>query len=422
MQNKARYLHILLSEEAIAATTALNWSLLTRKHPGEHIVVTRKELVVRTKAYEQFTVVHELDMSFMQKIAFTPLLGDQTAFQFFWNSLSEISRSKWDRVFNFGTDALSISLTSLFSSSNILGATKTQGSATCSNSPLKLSAILARWKLGHPIVSQMLVAKAMQQLELAPWEESLSRTLEIKSQKRISGIKNTLIGLRLYGAQTVSENVLAFLGQVFTVVAADTFTSDILTSLQITHLHGEGLPQEIMLDVLLTDGPQPQTMWIPSHNITDITVEELTEKLSDILPLSFAKWAALSFLFDYLGSSKCSLLAEKILARYERQALQPFLHHEVLQLRDFAKGMLDNIRRPDAEAIRLLEVQLAERAGLLGFVAAIELSLSERLDNLIAEQDLAQLKRRLRSLNEFYERLHRACTIEIPKTDLALTL
>jgi hypothetical protein len=173
---------------------------------------------------------------------------------------------------------------------------------------------------------------------------------------------------------------------------------------------------------MLTDGPNSQTMWIPGHNIADITVDELTEKLSDILPLSFAKWAALSFLFDYLGSSKCSLLAEKILARYERQALQPFLHHEVMQLRDFAKGMLDNIRRPDAEAIRLLEVQLAEKAGLLGFVAGIELSLSERLDNLITEQDLAQLKRRLRSLNEFYERLHRACTIEIPKTDLALTL
>jgi len=422
MQNKVRYLHILMSHDSARTTASLNWSAFLKKFPGEHIILTRPELIKGLEGNQNFSELHCLDVGFMQKISFTPLLGDQTAFQFFWKAVRELSQSKWDRIFNLGTDALSTSLATLFVSGPVVGSFKQGAHSFCNNSPLKLNAILARWKMGHPSISQLLSNKAFQQLDLAPWEEQLSRVLELKSQKKVSGIKNTLVGLRLTEANSVEENVLTFLGQVFTLVALDEVTEKILSACHSSHIQLDRTQNEVLFDVVLTDTHRSINLWAPTINLTGLSVDELTEKLSDILPMSFAKWASLSFMFDYLGSSKCSLLAEKILSRNERQALQPFLHHEVMQLRDFAKLMLENFRRPDTEAIRMLELQLAEKGGLLAFVAAIELSLTERLDNLIIEQDLSQLKRRLRSLNEFYERLHRACTLEIPKTDLALTL
>jgi hypothetical protein len=425
MLNNTRYLHIMLSADAATRMSVLSQHLLKRKYPGEHVALVRQEDVEQIRALDLFQEIHALDCTYLQKAAFSPLLGDATAFNVLWECVYPLTQSNWARVFNMGGSQIETAVVSLFNPSTVIGAVQHSGQTICQDSPLKLSKLLCDWKMSHPVIKGALHRKSLQQLDFAGIEKAIHQVGEIKSQKMANPLKSVIVGIQLQDFSQVQESTLEFLAQIFTLVALDATTRNGLSALNINALDwSDKLTEDsLFLDLIVQDSTKGEDFWQQTIDIRDKSSDELTDRLAEILPTNLTKWSCLSFLFDYLGQPKLALQSEKILTRYDRQALQPFLYQEVLNLKDFAKIMLEGLRKQGTGHHSLLQDYWATRPAVLSFVSAIELSLSPSLVPLFRnDQDVILVKNRLRLLNGFYERIHRACTLDIPKTDLALTL
>jgi hypothetical protein len=425
MLNNTRYLHIMLNTDAATRMTVLNQHLLKRKYPGEHVALVRQEDVEQMHTLDLFEEIHALDCTYLQKAAFSPLLGDATAFSVLWDCVYPLTQSAWARVFNMGGSQIETAVASLFNPSNVIGTFQHRGQTLCQDSPLKLAKLLADWNMSHPVLKATLHKKSLQQLDFAGIERALQQVGEIKSRKTQSSLETVIVGIRLQDFSEAQELTLGFLSQIFTVVALNTVTRNGLAAIGINAIDwSDRAPEDsLFLDLIVHDSNQQEDFWQQTIDIRHKSSDELTNRLAEILPPNLTKWSCLSFLFDYLGQPKLALQSEKILTRYDRQALQPFLYQEVLNLRDFAKIMLEGLRKQGTGHHSLLQDYWATRPAVLSFVSAIELSLSPSLFPMFRnDQDVISVKNRLRLLNGFYERIHRACTLDIPKTDLALTL
>lgn len=425
MLNNTRYLHIMLTADAFERAAHLNQHLLKRRYPGEHVVLVRQENAASVRALDLFHEVHELDCTHIQKTAFSPLLGDATAFNVFWECVYPLTQSSWARIFNMGGSQIETTVASLFNPALVVGAVQHSGQTLCQDSPLKLAKLLADWKMSHPVIKGALHKRSLQQLEFVSMGKALQQIGELKAQKTAIALKTALLGVRIQDFSQVQESTIEFLGQIFTLVSLDAATSRGLKALNISAIDWSEKSSEdsFFLDLIVQDAPQSEDFWQQTIDVRHKSSDELTDRLAEILPTNFAKWSCLSFLFDYFGQPKLALQSEKILTRYDRQALQPFLYQEVLNLKDFAKIMLEGLRKQGTGHHTLLQDYWLSRPGVLSFVSAIELSLSPSVAPMFRnDQDVILVKNRLRLLNGFYERIHKACTLDIPKTDLALTL
>lgn len=425
MLSNSRYLHIMLSADASSCLSGLNQSFLKRKYPGDHVALVRTEDLEKIRALEVFHEIHALDTTYLQKTAFSPLLGDAIGFGVLWDCVYPLTQICWTRVFNFGGSRMETGIVSLFEPSIVIGTVQSNAKTLCQDSPLKLAKLLSDWKMSHPVIKVALQRKTLQQLELGSVERSIQQISEIKSQKQSNTLKTVVVGVRIQDITEVPAATLEFLAQIFTLVALDASTRDGLAALGVLAIDWSDKPKEdsLFLDLLVQDSSSNEDFWQLTIDLRQKSSDELTDRLAEILPTNLTKWSCLSFFFDYLGQPKLALSSEKILTRYDRQALQPFLLQEVLNLRDFAKIMLDGLRRQGTDYHGSLQDYWSTKPSVLSFVSAIELSLSAQLVPLFrSEQDVILVKNRLRLLNAFYERIHKACTLEIPKTDLALTL
>ncbi len=425
MLNNTRYLHIMLSADAGTRMTVLSQHLLKRKHPGEHVALVRQEDVEQIRALDLFQEIHALDCTYLQKAAFSPLLGDATAFNVLWECVYPLTQISWARVFNMGGSQIETAVASLFNPPTVIGTVQQNGQTICQDSPLKLAKLLCDWRMSHPVIKGTLHKKSLQQLDFASTERAMQQIGEIKSLKTSSTLKTVVVGIRLQDFSEVQDSTLEFLSQIFTLVALNTVTRNGLAALGISAIDWSDRATEdsLFLDLILQDSNQHEDFWQQAMDIRHKSSDELTESLAEMLPTNLSKWSCLSFLFDYFAQPKLALQSEKILTRYDRQALQPFLYQEVLNLKDFAKIMLEGLRKQGTGHHSLLQDYWATRPSVLSFVSAIELSLSPSLVPMFRhDQDVILVKNRLRLLNGFYERIHKACTLDIPKTDLALTL
>jgi hypothetical protein len=425
MLNNTRYLHVMLGADAPSRMAVLNQHQLKRKYPGEHIALARQEDVEQIRALDFFQEVHALDQAYLQKAAFSPLLGDSTAFNVLWDCVYPLTQCTWARVFNLGGTPIETAVASLFNPTTVIGAVNHAGQIQCHDSPLKLARLLSDWKMSHPSIKGALHKKSLQQLEFGSIERALQQLGELKSLKTGNALKTVVLGIRLTDSTMVQTPTLEFLAQVFTLVALDASTRNALSALAIDTVDWSDRPSEdsLFLDLIVHDSTQGEDFWQQTIDVRNKSCDELTDRLAEILPTNLTKWSCLAFLFDYLGQPKLALQSEKILTRYDRQALQPFLYQEVLNLKDFAKVLLEGLRKQGTVHHSVLQDYWATRPAVLSFVSAIELSLSPSLSPMFRnDQDVILVKNRLRLLNGFYERIHKACTLDIPKTDLALTL
>lgn len=425
MLNNTRYLHILIGNDSSSRMNLLSPHLMKRKYPGEHIALVREEDAELIRSQDFFHEVITLDCTYIQKSAFSPLLGDATAFNVFWEAVHPLTQTSWAKIFNLGGSSVETAIASLFNTQSVIGPVQQNSQVACTESPLKLAKLLNDWNMSHPIVKGMLQRKSLQQLDLAPLEKTFQQIGEIKSIKSSSTLKSALVGVRINDFSEVEASTIEFLGQLFTLVALDKSSAQGLIAFGISFVDWTEKSSEdhLFLDLIIQDATQNNNFWMQTLDLRGKSADELTDRLAEILPVNFAKWSCLSFLFDYLGQPRLALQSEKILTRYDRQALQPFLYQEVLNLKDFAKVMLEGLRKQGTGHHSVLQDYWNTRPGVLSFVSAIELSISPSIAPMFRnDNDVIMVKNRLRLLNGFYERIHKACTLDIPKTDLALTL
>ncbi len=403
MQNELRNLHLLTSKGAVTLMGTLQVPALRKKYPGRHVALVRPTEVEQVLAAGTFDEVLSLDLSFVQKCAFSPLHGDDTAFHFFQRALEPVTSLRWERVFNLGGGSLDAAIAAILEAGATVGARAEGVRMECAEPTLKLARILETWGVSDPRCHAWLAAKALGQLEWTVTERSFARVGEVKAAKPDSPFKTIVVGWDAGATDSAERERLA---RLFTL------------------LDLEGADPALRLFVDFTYGGESGGgAWEARLTATDVDPDVLPDRLAELLPLAMRKWICLSFLFDYLGNAKLALAAEKILGRYEREALGPFLLQEVLSLRDFSKALLGGARRIGEESAEELESLWQNHRGTLAFVSAVELSLQPGLAPLVrGERDVQAVRQRLRSLNHFYERVHRATTLEIPKTDLALTL
>jgi len=425
MLNNTKYLHVLLSATSAAIVEGLDAHQLKRKFPGEHVALVRADMRDEIIALDVFHQVHEVDIEFIQRSAFSPLLGDATSFKVMWNALQPLVQEKWARIFNLSGEKLETSVASLFSGMAVMGSHRFENSTLCHESPLKLASLLNQWGMSHNLIDQLLYRKALNQIDISLVETFLKKTTEYKTAQARGDLKGILVGVSLCESNPDDRASIQFIGQLFTLVALDESTRETLNNYGLTSIDwSEANPDmELLLDMNVTDSSRIATNWDRTLNISGKDPDELTEKIAEIIPSNFSKWACLSFLLDYLGYPKLAHASEQMITRYDKNSLAPFLHQDVLALKGFAKILLEGLRRQGLTNNSLLADYWSQHPGTLSFICAIELSLQPSLKPLFRhDQDVMAIKNRLRTLNHFFERMHKACTLEMPTTDLALTL
>lgn len=401
-----RQLHFLLGRQALETYRSLHRAIFKKKYPGAHVALVREENLPEVSALDFFDEVHPLDLSLIQRTSFSPILGDEIAFSYFHTSLASLAHQKWARLFNLSLSAADTALTEVFHAPQVVGACARKREWRCQDSPLKLSHLMTRWHIGHPEIARWMLTKVYGQLDWTEIEGGLQRIAEAKNSKHKNTFKNLVIAVSPEARAELSLESIDLIERLFTVVELE--AGDVLTAL--------------FADMVMAVPPAASTPWQHTLLPHQIDPEQLPEVIAEAVPKALVKWAMLSPIFDYLGNARAALAAEKIMGRYDRDALQQFLHSEVMALKDFSKILLDGIRRGNADTALIL-THLSSRPGTLGLAAAVELSLHSGLTSLIrSESDLQALKTRMRSLNQFYERIHRATALDMPKTDLALTL
>lgn len=406
--NNTRQLHLLLGKGATQALFHLSPHQLKKKYPGEHIALVRFEDKTLAEDCGIFSEIHTIDISYIQRTSFSPLLGDEQAFGSFFRSIAPIADQKWSRIFNIKGRKVDSALTEVFQTDSIIGSFTLDNKKNCKEATLKLLALLDLWNMNHNVIEKWLMTKTFGQLDWTATEISLQKIIEIKNSRNANPLKNIIIGIDLSTARGQSPDKTALLEHLFTVV----------------DLNSEDKSMELFVDLLVsTNSSSVQNFWNYSFSLDSTDPDFLSEILGEAIPRNLNKWSSLGFLFDYLGNARAALASEKIMARYDREALQQFLLNQVMDLKSFARILLDGLRKQGLENKNILETYWLNNPGIISFISAIELSLHQSLTPLLRnDQDVLAIKGRMRSLNQFYERLHRATALEVPKTDLGLTL
>lgn len=404
LNESIRNLHLLTGKNSIAALANLNLGQFRKKYPGEHVAIVRAENRMEAESVGLFTEIHELNLSYIQRSSFSPLLGDEVAFHAFVQALHPLVKQKWSRLFNLKGCSLDTGLSELFSAQTVIGTCARNNERRCQEPPLKLTSLLEKWDMGQIDIQQWLMAKTFGLLEWSEIEPYLQKVIDAKAIRSTAPLRNLIVGVRAGELATSHPEELAMLQQLFTVV----------------DLQNEPAVMEFFCDISING---TSSAWGHNVAINSIDLNALSDLLPQAMNRALSKWACLSFLFDFLGNARAALAAERILTRYDRDTLQQFLLEQVLELKTFARLLVGGARRQDGNVGVALSTYWQEHRGVITFASAVELSLRPNMVPLLSnDQDLAAVKKRMRLVNQFYERLHRACALEIPKTDLELTL
>ncbi|MBY0516220.1 MAG: hypothetical protein K2P81_04890 [Bacteriovoracaceae bacterium] len=423
MLNNVKNLHIVLNKDAAEIMADIDPLLLKVKYPGEHTAIIREEYLDEMKGLNLFHEIITLDVNFLQRCSFSPLLGDASAFKFMCQKLKPLTNEKWSRIFNIKSCPLNSSFSTLFTANTRIGAYSNEGKFVCHESPLKLNLISSNWGMENSYLRKVLNQKSLHQLDMDKIEKEISRIADLKTKTNDKFMKGAVVAVNISECSESVLNNLKFMNQLFSLVPMNEFSKMTLESfVNVANPIVDSI-NPFYFDLVVNNQSRKNYFLNNEINIEGQTTEELTEVISEILPSNFTKWSTLSFLFDYLGNPKLALSCEKIFTKYDKKSVQPFLYNEILQLKEFAKILLEGIRRNVKGDISYLENYWATKPSTLSYVSCIELSMKSPIKPLLSgESDLLAIKLRMKNLNYFYERVYRACTIDIPKSDLALTL
>lgn len=397
-----RHLHLMLNAQAMELSLSVFGTAFCKKYPGEHIALVGKNQEESARVSGFFQEIHVLDSYFIRQCATHPIIGDESAFHFFQKTLEPLVAQRWNSLFNLSGHTTNTALTPLFSATRIVGTRHVEDGTRCPEPQLKLIAQLTQAKMSNPLLERLLAHKALGQLDLSVAEQWITRMADLR-QRATDPLKAVVLG---YTDDLGTQKGLY--DHLFTLV----------------DLRGEEAESSLYVDAVLRSGiANHDEYFTPTINARETDYGDLETRIGEVLHCAVGKWICFSFLFDSLGNARLALAAEKIVSRFPHDILRDYLNGELGRLKETAKALLEEMRRPAPYTGKTLIAAWRGGPGPIPFACTLETSLHSDVEKSISnEQDLKALKNRLKQLNQFYERCYRATALEIPKTDLALTL
>jgi hypothetical protein len=423
MQSNFENLHLLLDRDSNQYYEGINFEQIRKKMPGNHIAVIDQRHHPLETISREFDSVYMIDIDFIQRISFSKLIGDENAFIVFKRQVERFSNTKWGRVINLTGSEVNNAIMGLLSADYFLGHEFDGNKSICNTPPLSLLRILKRYKVNTDIIEKILIQKSIKQLELADFEKTLNNLYLFKNKQKETPTKKIIIGVILSVQDEINLETLKCLDSYFTLIPQNEFSKGFFEKNEI-QIDGQALSIagiNNFLDAVVTT--EKKTNKSGHISISSNGIDEVIELFTSKLENTLEGWTMLSFIFEYVGSSKASLMCEKIMSTYQKKLVHEYLLKEISYLKSFVKIMLESTKSSSLPSNELISKFWEQNPCALTGVSAIEISQRKEIGSYLkTPQDIASLKTRLRSLNNHYERIFRSCTIELPKSDLSLVL
>lgn len=394
MQNN-KNIHFFFEEEISTFTDSINQNLFKRRYPGDHLAVHFGRTKVASGFFDEILFVNT---DTFQKISQSPILGDEVVLNIIHKKLSHLIQEGFTWSFNLFGNKVCTAFQALFVAENFMGFNLQKQGEQCEDPGLRLLRLYMKLEKGNNLVTRSLLQKAIKQFDQETFKALLAPTIDHKLNIQVSGTKKILIENKATSFSDEDLNIISIASKHFTVMS-----NSILDA------------SDLMFDAtLISSGEQ-------GINISSLDSEEAMAKISLSTVGSINKWFTRLIFAEYLGLSKTSFAFEKLIATYPKELLQEFMIAQLGELKEFvAQVILSERQRSQIIAIEAIKKH-SRRLSPLSMTLAIHASQTSPSDADQAAR-IDTLKNRLRNLNSLYERIYRLCSIDIPKSDLALTL
>lgn len=394
MQN-TKNIHFFFEDEISTFTNAINHGQFKRRYPGKHVAVAFCQSEITNNFFDE--VIH-INTEDFQRISFSPILGDEIALNIIYQKLSPFTQDSYAWSFNLFGNSVCNAFQQLFACENNLGFISRSSADHCDDPSLRILKSYLKTNKGNCLVSNSLLQKALKQFDQENFKSYLLSTVEHKFNTKILPTKKILIADLTETKTIEDENIISNAAQIFCVVN----TKD------------ENFNNYIFDASLVSKGTE-------GINISSLDFEEVLASINSSLLKSINQWFVRLILAEYLSLPKTSFAFEKIIATYPKSLLQDFMISQLSELKEFvAQIILSERNKNQLTAVEALNKYSSKHSPLamtlMIHASQIEPNEAERIAKI------ETLKSRLRNLNSLYERIYRLCSIDIPKSDLALTL
>lgn len=394
MQNN-KSIHFFFEEEISTFTESVNQNLFKRRYPGEHFAVHFGRNKI---SYSFFDDIILINTDTFQKISQSPVLGDEVVLNVIHQKLSHVTSEGFTWSFNLFGNKVSTTFQALLKAENFIGFNLQKQGEQCEDPGLRLMRHYTKLENGNNLVTRSLLQKATKQFDQETFKALLAPTIDLKLNTQLSGAKKILIENKSTSFSDEDLNVISIASKHFTVMSNST--------LDVSDL--------VFDATLISSGEQ-------GINISYLDSDEAMAIISLSTVGSINKWFTRLIFAEYLGLSKTSFAFEKLIATYPKELLQEFMITQLGELKDFvAQVILSERQRSQIIALEAIKKH-SQRLSPLSMTLAIHASQTNPND-IDQGARIDTLKSRLRNLNSLYERIYRLCSIDIPKSDLALTL
>jgi hypothetical protein len=394
MQNN-KNIHFFFEDEISTFTDSINQNLFKRRYPGVHFAVHFGRSNISSGFFDEILFINT---DTFKKISQSPILGDEVVLNIIHKKLSHIIQEGFTWSFNLFGNKVCTTFQALLKAENFMGFNLQAQGEQCEDPSLRLMRLYMKLEKGNSLVTRSLLQKATKQFDQESFKALLAPTIDHKLNSQVSGTKKILIKNNTTSLSDEDLNIISIASKHFTVLS-----NSILDA------------SDFMFDAtLFSSGEQ-------GINISSLDSEEAMAKISLSTVGSITKWFTRLIFAEYLGLSKTSFAFEKLIATYPKELLQEFMIAQLGELKDFvAQVILSERQRSQIIAIEAIKKH-SRRLSPLSMTLAIHASQTNPSDADQAAK-IDTLKNRLRNLNSLYERIYRLCSIDIPKSDLALTL
>lgn len=385
-------IHFFFNKELSLFTQSIDKTSFSRRFLGKHLAVHVGSSEIETDLFDEVIFIH---INTLQKICFSPILGEEVALHLLAQKLKPYTDEIYGNSFNLFGHTLCSSLANLFESETRIGFQNENGQEVCSDHLLRLLKLYRKMDQNEEFISRSLIQKSLKQFDQESLKNSFGKTIEHKLLSQKVALKKIIILNKVKTQSAIDEKIIEEVRTFFTLIdGQDEGHSDFFPDATLSSQPSQGI------------------------DISTLDSEEVLGRISLSITASINSWFMRNMFIDYLGLTKTSYSVERLISTYPREILQEFLILQVSQLKELVGCLVASERQKNLNIAKDAVSLFAYQNTPLGMALIIHLSQSSNDSTSYVES----LKNRLRSLNSLYERIFRLCSIELPKNDLALTL